>query len=150
MLIPYFTYCIFSCHLLLFQTTINKYRYFIIPVQYINFFNLHKIFPSNPKYYLYMHLFFGNSILTFPLFFSSVKSFFPVWQLQTEMLVLIACSKQLIPNHKYLTVTHTLHTSIHERYDEYFSSSAIVSSIALLLLPQAGKTVSNLFREISR
>ena len=34
-----------------------------------------------------------------------------------------------------------LQTSIHADDDEYFSSSSIVSSIALFALPQAGKTV---------
>ena len=43
-----------------------------------------------------------------------------------------------------------LQTSIQSRLLEYCSSWSIVSSIALLLLPQAGKTVSNRLRETSR
>lgn len=45
---------------------------------------------------------------------------------------------------------YILQTSIHSTKFEYFSSSGIVSSIALLLLPQAGKTVLNLFSDSSR
>ncbi len=41
-------------------------------------------------------------------------------------------------------------TSTHFSYPEHFSSSGIVSSIALLELPQAGKTVSYLFSDSSR
>ena len=43
-----------------------------------------------------------------------------------------------------------LQTSIQASYPEYVSNSAIVSSIALLPLPQAGKTVVNRFSETSR
>lgn len=43
-----------------------------------------------------------------------------------------------------------LQMSIHAEKPEYFSSSAMDNSMALLLLPQAGKTVSNRFRELSR
>lgn len=43
----------------------------------------------------------------------------------------------------YIGYSQPLHTSIHAQYPEYFSSSGIVSSIALLALPQAGNTVWN-------
>ena len=51
----------------------------------------------------------------------------------------------------FSTGRQPLATSIHAtKLEEYFSSSSQVSSMALLLLPAAGNTVSNRFREISR
>lgn len=43
-----------------------------------------------------------------------------------------------------------LQTSTHSAHREYRSSSSMVSSMALLLLPHAGKTVPNLRRDSSR
>ena len=48
------------------------------------------------------------------------------------------------------SVSHPLQTSTHAADAETRSSSPGVSSMALLLLPQAGKTVSNRFRDTSR
>lgn len=41
----------------------------------------------------------------------------------------------------YMVYSQPLHTSTQAEKPEYFSSSGIVSSIALFALPQAGKTV---------
>lgn len=41
----------------------------------------------------------------------------------------------------YIVYSQPLHTSTQAENPEYFSSSGIVSSIALLALPQAGNTV---------
>lgn len=45
---------------------------------------------------------------------------------------------------------HPLHTSTHFKDFENSSSSGIVNSIALFPLPQAGKTVTNRFRDSSK
>ena len=50
----------------------------------------------------------------------------------------------------YSPVCHALHTSTQPRKPENRSSSGMVSSMALLLLPAAGKTVGKRFKETSR
>ena len=50
----------------------------------------------------------------------------------------------------YSASCQSLQTSTQPSKREYRSSSAIVSSMALLLLPQAGKTVSNRLSDSSR
>lgn len=44
-------------------------------------------------------------------------------------------------NYFYMGYSQPLHTSTQAENPEYFSSSGIVSSMALLALPQAGNTV---------
>ena len=50
----------------------------------------------------------------------------------------------------YVASRQPLQTSTHPNEPEYFSNSGILSSIALLPLPHAGKTLSNRFNDLSR
>ena len=50
----------------------------------------------------------------------------------------------------YVASRQPLQTSTHPNEPEYFSNSGILSSIALLPLPHAGKTLSNRFNDSSR
>jgi len=80
------------------------------------------------------------------------------WQIGKEKILLFSfdCHTELtykmFNNNKFIKtyVIFNLQTSTHLTYSVIFSSSEIVSSIALLGSPQAGKTVVNLFRDSSK
>lgn len=89
----------------------------------------------------------GNFIsLSYYTIKAKINKFLPDTYSKLNSIIILYLFKGLL----CYNVFHPLHTSIHATKPEYFSNSSIVSSIALLLLPQAGKTVLKRFRELSR
>ena len=60
------------------------------------------------------------------------------------------CASKTVICALFTHLNYDLHTSIHPRDPEYFSSSSGVNSTALAALPAAGYTISNLLRDSSR
>lgn len=131
---------------------------------------IHHFTPLLSTQYLFYTFFIIPSIiLIFSYLFNSKKELFFVTILSFILLFDIAFKNNLykikrtilqnkkadIPNLEYLlynpyNYSQSLQTSTHSIYPEHFSNSSIDNSTALFPLPQAGNTVLNLFKDMSK